>query len=549
MTAIPWMALAIPWMAFSPELVVLAGALLIFLLDAAGLRPLELFGALAVGASGLGLLLVLADLGWLPIVPLATLPSGSADVPWTATPGELFGFTSFGLVFQAIFLTSSILIALASLSRPTQEKGAAVFYGLLLIATLGMMLAALAQDLIFLLLSIEITGISTYLLVGYTRRDPRGLEAAMKFYIIGALSAALSFFGASLLYAFYGTTSLATLGAFQLYSSPAPPLFHSPTVALLGYGFLIVGVAFKVTAVPFHAWAVDVYDGAPSDVSAFLAGGSKKVGLLAYFLIFLVPILFVPHAATGPPCASPPCYAINVSFRVPLQVAFGALAVVTMTVGNVLALMQREMKRMLAYSSISQSGYMLIGLAVATAPAITGATLQIFAHVFMKAGAFLVVAGVAAFGIGPLIDDWKGVGVRHRLLGASFAAMLLSLAGIPLTLGFVSKFVLFSAAVQAQGWFVWLAVAGLLNSALSVFYYARVLRVMYMERAEPLPGPAPGTPVVGAASPALLAAGGLGYGRAVAIGIATVALFAFGVYPQVVLAPLQSAAAHLLQVL
>ncbi len=194
---------------------------------------------------------------------------------------------------------------------------------------------------------------------------------------------------------------------------------------------------------------------------------------------------------------------------------------------------------MLAYSSISQAGYMLIGVTLGTAPGITGATMQIFAHVLMKGGAFLVVAGVAALGVGPLIDDWKGLGARRPLLGAAFALMLLSLAGVPLTVGFVSKFVLFSSAVQAQGYFVWLAVAGLLNSALSVFYYARVLKVMFFDEA-------PATAPVAAAE--ALSAGGLGYGRAVAIGMIAVMIVGFGVYPQPVLGAIQLAAQHFVSV-
>jgi NADH:ubiquinone oxidoreductase subunit 2 (subunit N) len=538
--------MAIPWTLYVPELFLLGAALLIFLLDSIGLRRLELFGGLATGGIVIALVGVLADLRFVPFAGLATVPAGVIDVPWTTLGGSLVAVTSFGLIFQAIFLTSALLVVVASLSHPSHEKGAAIFFGLLLFATLGMTLAALSADLIFLLLSIEITGISTYLLVGYTRRDPRGLEAAMKFYIIGALSAALSFFGASLLYAVYGTTSLATLGTAMRYVGQ-PPLFGETSIALLGYGFLIAGIGFKVTAVPFHAWAVDVYDGAPSEVSAFLAGGSKKVGLFAYFIVFLVPILFVTSHGAIPNCVEPACYRLLPAFAVPIQVIFGVMAVVTMTLGNVLALQQTEMKRMLAYSSISQAGYMLIGLSVATSPAIAGALLQIFAHVFMKAGAFLIVAAVAGLGFGSRIEDWKGLGLRYPLLGGSFAVMLLSLAGIPLTVGFVSKFVLFSAAVQAQGWFVWLAVAGLLNSALSVFYYARVLRVMYMDR--PAPGPLPAGAVVGGSVPAALPLGGIGYGRAIAIGLATLAIFAFGVYPQVVLGPIQAATNHLIQIL
>jgi proton-translocating NADH-quinone oxidoreductase chain N len=375
------------------------------------------------------------------------------------------------------------------------------------------------------------------LMVGYLRRDPRGMEAAMKFYIIGALSTVLSFYGASLLFGAYGTTNLFAIRA-------AGGSVGTPTLVLVGYGFLIAGLAFKVTAVPFHAWAVDVYDGAPTDVSAFLAGGTKKIGLFAFFLVFLGPVLFVN------PSTSPLGISTGVTDLGPiLQITLGGLAVLTMTVGNVLALMQRSMKRMLAYSSISQAGYMLIGITIGTAPAITGATLQIFAHVLMKAGAFLVVAAVASLGVGPLIEDWKGLGLRRPLLGTSFALMLLSLAGVPLTIGFVSKFILFSSAIQAQGFFVYLAIAGLLNSALSVFYYARVLKVMFMDQPEPA---AVGTPLTtgiqGASEPEPLAWGGIGYGRAIAIGLATVAIVAIGIYPQPVLAAISSAAQHFVAV-
>jgi NADH:ubiquinone oxidoreductase subunit 2 (subunit N) len=530
---------AIPAVAYLPEALVLGAALLIFLLDALGIRRIEVFGGIAIAGILSSLGIVLGDLGFSPLTLFATVPASTVDLPMGSE--GLVAFTTLGMVFQGIFLTSAFLVALASLSRDRYERGSAVFYGLLLIATLGMLLLALSADLIFLLISVEITAVASYLLVGYSRGEPRHLEAAMKFYIIGALSAALSFFGASLLYGAYGSTSLAVLGRAAVSGA-------FPGLALLGYGFLIVGLGFEVTAVPFHMWAVDVYDGAPTDVSAFLAGGTKKSGLLAFFLVFLPPTILVsvivraPVCGLGPPaCLSP----ASPDLRVAIPLALSILSILTMTVGNVLALLQREMKRMLAYSSISQAGYMLIGVAVGTPAALAGATLQIFAHVFLKAGAFLVVAGFASLGVGPLIEDWRGLGLRRPYSSAAFAVMLLGLAGIPLTVGFVSKFILFSAAIRAQGFFVWLAVAGLLNSALSVFYYARVLRVMYLDRAEPRPVPALGSaPVVGGSEPPALAFGGLGWGRSAAIFIATMAIFAFGVDPQPVLQAFYSGAVH-----
>ena len=516
----------------APELVVLASALLVFLLDVVGVRRVEAVGAVSVAGSAGALTLVLADLGWAPLALLRTIGAGGVDAAPGAGSAPLYFVSSFGLVFQAVFLVSALLVGVASLSRDSREPGAPIFFGLLSLATLGMLLVALASDLIFLLLAIEITSISTYLLVGYTRRGIRPMEAAMKFYIIGAVSSTLAFFGASLLYGAYGTTNLFLIG------SVAGAVGY-PVLALLGYGFLIAGLAFKTTLVPFHAWAVDVYDGAPTDVSAFLAGGSKKVGVFAFFLVFLGPVLFVHPGAPGNPFSGSPF-----SIGPIVQLTLALLAVLTMTVGNVLALLQREMKRLLAYSSISQAGYMLLGIAVGTAPALAGATFQVLAHVLMKAGAFLLVAGVAGIGVGPLVDDWRGLGQRRPLTSAAFALLLLSLAGVPLTVGFASKFVLFSAAVDARGYFVWLAVAGLLNSALSVFYYARILKSVYFEGPEPTA--APSGAVVGGAGPAPLACGGLGYARALAIGAATVAVVALGIYPQPVLGPIQAAASHFL---
>jgi NADH-quinone oxidoreductase subunit N len=513
---------------FLPELLILGAALLVLLLDVLHVRRNEVVASVLLAGTLLALLFVVADLGFAPLASLATIPASQLDASPTGAP--LYTFTSLGLVFQGIFLLATLLVTLASMSRPSNERGAPIFYGLLGLATLGMLLVAIASDLIFLLLSIEVTSIATYLLVAYARRDARALEAAMKFYIIGALSTTLSFFGASLLFGAYGTTNLYAIAA-------ARGSVGFPVLVLLGYAFLIAGLAFKATLVPFHAWAVDVYDGSPTDVTSFLAGGSKKVGVFAFFLVFLAPILYVRTAASGTPFTTG-----TVALGPVLQLTLSVVAVLTMTVGNVLALLQKEMKRMLAYSSISQAGYMLIGIAVGTAPALAGATLQVFAHVFMKGGAFLLVAGVAGLGVGPLIEDYRGLGTRKPLLGVSFGLMLLSLAGVPLTVGFVSKFVLFSAAVEAQGYFVWLAVAGLLNSALSVFYYARVLKVMFFDA--PLPRPEPTGAVVGASEPPILPAGGFGYGRAAAIALATILIVAAGVYPQPFLGAFQAAAQH-----
>jgi NADH-quinone oxidoreductase subunit N len=438
------------FLTYLPEATLLIATFVVFLLDVAGVKKRAVLGGVSTAFILLVLLEILGDLRAWPFSALATISQSSVGT----VNGPII-FTSFGFIFQAVFASVALLVSFASLSDP-DEEGSPTFYALLLLAVLGMLIVAVSADLILLLLAVEVTGISTYVLVGYTQKDRRALEAAMKFYIIGALSTTISFFGASLLFGAYGTTSLA---AFAPPNSPS-----DPALALVGFAMVAAGLGFKATLVPFHMWAVDVYDGAPSTVSAFLSAGSKKMGLFAIFAIFVGAVRVFGVAGEG--------YS--------LYFALGALAVITMTIGNVLALEQQTMKRMLAYSSIAQAGYMLLGIAVDTPPALAGATLQIIANVLMKGGAFIVVAIAVSVGIGPLITDYKGLGHTRPGLAACFAVMLLSLAGMPLTLGFVGKFYLFFAAIEAGGWFTTLAVAGLLNSAISVFYYARVLKYMYM---------------------------------------------------------------------
>jgi proton-translocating NADH-quinone oxidoreductase chain N len=240
--------------------------------------------------------------------------------------------------------------------------------------------------------------------------------------------------------------------------------------------FLFAGFAFKIAAVPFHMWAPDVYDGSPSTVSAFLAAGSKKMGFAALFKVFLVGLIAV---------------------RADWGLLVGIVAVVTMTLGNVLALNQTNIKRMLAYSSVAQAGYILIALPVAAAAldpstgqyALAGGIFHIITHAFMKAGAFVVVAALIAVGLSERIDDFRGLSRRAPLMAFAMAVFLVSFAGIPPLAGFASKFVLFSGAVYASltpenSWLIALAIAGILNSAVSLYYYAKVVRVMYVD--EPL---------------------------------------------------------------
>jgi NADH-quinone oxidoreductase subunit N len=396
---------------------------------------------------------------------------------WPASrelPQYWMSFDDFSLFFHLIFLFVAAMVVLSSgnyIRRFERHQGE--YYLLLIFATIGMMLVASATDLFVLYLALELSSLSTCALICFRKHDRPTIEAAMKFFIIGVLSSAIILFGISLVYGLSGalapdvpgvdgaTTSFRDLG--QVFAAASAGGFR-PT-AVVALVFLIAGFGFKVAVVPFHMWVPDVYEGAPDTITSYLAAASKKMGVVAFFKIFLIAFIAI---------------------RGDWLLAMGILAVATMTVGNIAALPQRNIKRMLAYSSIAQAGYILIAVVVGAAEdpdvaayGLAGGLLQVVAHAFMKGGAFIVVAALAAVGVGQRFEDYRAL--RHRAPFLAFAMMifLLSLAGIPPLGGFFSKFVLFSSAIDAGGWFIWLAVAGVLNSSLSLYYYARVIRYMY----------------------------------------------------------------------
>ncbi len=395
--------------------------------------------------------------------------------------------TPFATLFNITFLAAGLLVALASKAfiRP-EEPHQGEFYGLLLLSVVGMMFVSLATELFILYLAFELGTVTTFAMVAFRKLDTRATEAAMKFFIVGVVSSAIILFGISLLYGVSGhadadrsqpLTNLAVLRT----STAAGLASFQPTI-ILAVLLLIAGFGFKVATVPFHMWVPDVYTGSPSPVSAFLSTASKNMGFVAIFKIFLVAIIAV---------------------RVNWDFALGILAIATMTLGNVAAVTQRNIKRMLAYSSIGHAGYILItpvvgsvaALGIAASPgipssqdvalsAVTGGLYHILVYVFMKGGAFLVVGITGSLLIGEELDDYRGLARRLPVVSFAMLVFLVSLAGIPGTGGFVSKFILFSSAIQAaqlpgETWMLGLAVAGVLNSALSLYYYAKVIKAMY----------------------------------------------------------------------
>jgi NADH-quinone oxidoreductase subunit N len=378
---------------------------------------------------------------------------------------DLFTYDAFAGVMILLFQIVVLLTAMVSLSSSeTTRLHYGAFNSLLLAAATGMMFVATASDLITIFLGVELASITSYVLVAMKRSDPRAAEAALKYVIIGGLSTALTLYGLSMLYGVAGTTNIADI-AVALSTQDFSWAFGIAMITM------IAGFGFKIAAVPFHMWAPDVYEGAATPVSMFLGTGSKKVGFIALFKIFLV--IFVAANASA-------------SFATAeMQYVFAIIAAITMTVGNIVAIAQNNIKRMLAYSSIAQAGYILIVMAVMTDYALASGMFHMFTHVFMKGGAFLVVGALITVGIGEKISDYQGLAKRAPFIAFAMMVFLFSLAGIPPLAGFTSKLFLFSSAIYDGGvmtqW-IWLAFIAILNSAISLYYYTRVVRAMYVDK-------------------------------------------------------------------
>jgi NADH-quinone oxidoreductase subunit N len=392
----------------------------------------------------------------------------------TAKVGSVFFYDTMqvdGLsqFFKAVFIVVSLLVAIASVSKYGGRKGADEFFALLLFATVGMMVVASAIDLLTLFVGFELASLSTYALAAFDRTK-KNLEAAMKYFIFGSVSSAFMLFGFSLLYGLTGTTNIVKIATISMESfGPA---------TLLALIFVIAGFAFKMALVPFHMWAPDTYEGAPPLVSALLAAGSKKMGFAAAFRVLLVAL---------------------VALRMEWYIAFAVLAAVTMTLGNLVACWQNNVRRILAYSSVAQAGYIAMTFVVVGAAAglpassaysvaqlgIAGGLLLILAHALMKTGAFIGTAQVAAHVSKQSdadpddISNYAGLAKRAPLTAFCMLIFMFALAGIPPSAGYVGKFVLFSSAIYSG--LTWLAVIAILNSALSLYYYLRIISYMYLK--------------------------------------------------------------------
>jgi NADH-quinone oxidoreductase subunit N len=428
---------------------------------------------------------------WLGVISLIGLliATGATLGLWGANASafnQMIVADSFGLFLTFVILLGallSILLALDFVRAHHLEQGE--FYALLLASVVGMILMATATDLIVIFLALEVLSLPLYILAAFKRADARSLEAGLKYFLLGAFSSAFFLYGIAFIFGATGSTNLTKIAA-------ALTQYPRNDLLIVGAGLLLVGFAFKVALVPFHWWTPDVYDGAPTVVTAFMSVAVKAAAFGAFFRAFLIAL---------------PALAFD--WRIVLAV----IAVLTMTLGNIAALLQSNIKRMLAYSSIAHAGYILIALVAMGAQGVSSALFYLLAYTLTNVGAFGAVIALSDGERERLeIRDLGGAARQYPLIAAMFAIFMLSLAGFPPLAGFTGKFLLFSAAVET-GW-GWLAVIGVLNSLVSVYFYVRPIVQMYMSDVVPGWDRLRVAPLV-----------------VVALGIALIGVIALGVYP------------------
>ena len=377
---------------------------------------------------------------------------------------EHFVINDFSQLFKVIFLITALAVSFVSSSYfDESEPHQAEYYVLLLSSALGMLITASANDFLTIFVGIELSAFSSYGLVAFRKANDKSAEAGAKYLLIGAFSSALTLYGISLLYALTGSITFEGVNAFLIGLENGVIDGDFNELVFISSLFVIAGLGFKIAVVPFHAWAPDVYEGAPTPVTVLLAAASKAMGFVALLKVFIFTLE---------------------PFSDEWKLVFGIIALVSMTIGNLAALSQKDIGRMLAYSSIAQAGYILIAFPALTQDATAGAIAHTMVHAFMKGGAFIVVAGVGAAGLGYKVSSFKGLAKRSQLLALAMTVCLLSLVGLPPLAGFISKFLLFYGVLQAgvagETWIIALVIAGVLNSALSLYYYLTVIRFMYL---------------------------------------------------------------------
>jgi NADH-quinone oxidoreductase subunit N len=419
------------------------------------------------------------------IVVVGMIVTGGFTLGLTGAHASIFsGMLSvdpFAWFFKLVILLSTLFVVVFSLgsgelNSPGRKVGE--YYVLLVALTLGIVLMAGASNLLMMYLAIELSSLSSYLLSGYTKEAPDSSEAALKYVIYGSVSSGLMIYGMSIIYGLTGSLGFAEIN----HALPAVVARGgSSMLALAMAGILtIAGLGYKISAVPFHFWAPDVYEGAPITITALLSVASKAGGFALMIRFFKV--TFIDTAVISLPAGT---WAILPGFD--WRQIIVLLSILTMTIGNLVAIWQNNLKRLLAYSSIAHAGYMLMGLVVLSNDGISAVMLYFVIYLFMNLGAFYVVMLIADKTGSEDVEDYKGLGSRSPFLTVALAVFLISLTGLPPTAGFIGKLYLFAALVN-HGW-IWLAVVGAINSVIALYYYVRVLRNTFL-RSGDQPAPA-----------------------------------------------------------
>jgi NADH-quinone oxidoreductase subunit N len=436
----------VDWLAVGPETVLIGVATVLVLMAALNRGRRDLSGTyLDVGLAGVGAAGLITWKLWTVAV--------HSGAPYQAL-SNMVAVDGFSVFARVVILTATalgLLVAQGYLRREHVEGPE--YHALLLLSASGMLLMTSANDLIVVFLALEILSIALYVLAAFDRNRLESGEAGLKYFVLGAFSSAVLLYGVAFVYGATGTTSLSGIAAFL-----AQNTLFSSGLLLAGLALILVGLGFKVAAVPFHMWTPDVYQGSPTPVTGFMAAGAKAAGFAALLRVFV--------SGFG---------AYSVDWR-PLVLV---LAIASLLVGSIVALVQSDVKRMLAYSSISHAGYVLIGVQADTRGGVSSALFYLLTYTFMVVGSFAVVTVVGRKGDRRhSLDDYRGLGARAPLLAAALTFLLLGQAGIPLTSGFVAKFTVFAASVDAREY--GLTLVGVIASVIATFFYLRLIVLMYM---------------------------------------------------------------------
>jgi len=426
-----------------------------------------------ISLAGTAVVVILLDLfiprkGWLVAVSIAgmVVSAGFSLAMWggSAQVLNMLAVDNFALFFKLLFLGIAALVILASVDYVSKfSRFQGEYYALVLLAALGMMLMAATAELISIYVALELASLSLYALVGFLK-DSKSTEASLKYLLLGAVASAVLLFGMALVFGFTGRTQLGEIA--QVIGAMSPQGILASPGLILGIVLLIAGFGFKIASVPFHMWVPDVYEGAPTPITAYLSVGSKAAGFAIILRVFF--------SAFGLPAW----------LSLDWGLIFAVLAAIGMTVGNVTALLQTNIKRMLGYSSIAQAGYLMVGLAtvgLSSAADVVGRSGILFflaSYSLTNLGAFTAIIAISNKINSDLIGDYSGMGKRAPLLALALTLCLVSLIGMPPAAGFMAKFYIFSGAVQHG--LLWLVVIAVLNSVISAYYYLRVVKVMWL---------------------------------------------------------------------